>query len=570
MEASNPTPNHANNRIIVVGIDFGTTFSGIAWAETEGRGQQVLVQEWPASRMNTGGIPSPKVPTQLRYLNNEHFEWGYQIPYDTQPQEILSLFKLGLEPNKFRSSIDAIGKTLNFENVDQKITHYLTGLFSHFQEVIRGQISKDVFQNIPVHFVLTVPAIWSEKAKQRTIEAFERVPSLPKDHLTTLLSEPEAAAIAALREINHHDLKVNDSFVIVDAGGGTVDLITYTITSLYPVLEVVEATEGTGDFCGSSRLNDRFIQFLTSKFGSEEGWDEDVLHTAVEHFEARTKRFFNMNSLTQHEAFSIPVRGLLPNADLRINRRGHLSLRAEELHMFFEPDILRIIQLVKEQIAMANVAIRKILLVGGYGSSMYLRERLQIAIQGDSSLQNDIEILQPPNSWTSVVSGAVMKGVSVVKPRNFDVPMVKARAGRKHYGYEFGVVFDSQKHESLRSERFYDDMDGSWRVLTMDWIIKRGDLVSEDKPFQKTFYNYRPVSSGRPRKIIFHVFADEVSDSPPLTRNDNVKVLCVVTADLDHIPEDQLTKEVGVDKQMYYNLEFQVESICSFAPTFIL
>lgn len=40
--------------------------------------------------------------------------------------------------------------------------------------------------------------------------------------------------------------------------------------------------------------------------------------------------------------------------------------------MFFEPDIIRIIQLVKEQIAMANVPIRKVLLVGGYGSSMYL------------------------------------------------------------------------------------------------------------------------------------------------------------------------------------------------------
>lgn len=74
--------------------------------------------------------------------------------------------------------------------------------------------------------------------------------------------------------------------MIVDAGGGTVDLITYTITSLDPILEVVEATGGTGDFCGASRVNDRFIQFIASRLGHEEGWNEEILRDAVDHFEA--------------------------------------------------------------------------------------------------------------------------------------------------------------------------------------------------------------------------------------------------------------------------------------------
>ena len=62
--------------------------------------------------------------------------------------------------------------------------------------------------------------------------------------------------------MNTHGLKVGDGVVVVDAGGGTVDLITYKISKLDPTLEVQEAAEGSGGLCGSPFLNQRFEQFL--------------------------------------------------------------------------------------------------------------------------------------------------------------------------------------------------------------------------------------------------------------------------------------------------------------------
>lgn len=134
--------------------------------------------------------------------------------------------------------------------------------------------------------------------------------------------------------------------------------------------------------------------------------------------------------------------GLGANPEVGIYRKGRLTLQSHQIHLFFEPDMIRISQLVKDQIAMADVPIKKILLVGGYGSSIYLREGLEIPIREDSSISNDIEILQPPNAWISVVRGAVMKGISLANPVNYDVPIVKARAARKHYGYPCGMVFN--------------------------------------------------------------------------------------------------------------------------------
>ncbi|KAI1210146.1 uncharacterized protein F4807DRAFT_459977 [Annulohypoxylon truncatum] len=558
----------SDRRRIIVGIDFGTTFTGIGWAESErNNGQQVLINDWPSSRESQGGSSSPKAPTKLRYLDSGEIEWGFQIPDDAQPRDILSLFKLGLEIDRYRNSVDVIGKSLDFDNVDQNITDYLAGVFEYFMKVMQRQIGNGLLHNSTLHFVLTVPAIWGEAARQRTTKAFERIPNLPKDHLTTLFSEPEAAATAALRDLNNHDLRVNDSFVVVDAGGGTVDLITYTITSLFPGLEVAEATEGTGDFCGSSRLNDRFIQFLTSRLGREDGWDDEVLHGAVENFEGDVKRKFDMSALARNREFYVPVPGLGLNPDVGIHRTGRLTLKADEVHLFFEPDMIKIIQLVKDQIAMAAVPIQKILLVGGYGASIYLRERIQVAVREDSSIVNEIEVLQPPNSWASIVRGAVMKGLSLANPVNYDVPIVKTRTARKHYGYSCGRPFDPRKHESLRSRKYWDGLTGCWRVKVMDWIIKRGEPVSENEPFLRTYYHAQPVVLGRPNSITSNIYSDQVSSVAPLSKDKNVKLLCRVTANLHHIPENELEKTLGVDEMMYYQLEYQIESIYQSAST---
>ena len=65
--------------------------------------------------------------------------------------------------------------------------------------------------------------------------------------------------------------------MLCDAGGGTVDLISYTVSSLTPILTVNEAAPGDGALCGSSFLNRIFERHLIERCGSNPGWDEDVL-----------------------------------------------------------------------------------------------------------------------------------------------------------------------------------------------------------------------------------------------------------------------------------------------------
>ena len=95
-----------------------------------------------------------------------------------------------------------------------------------------------------------------------------------------IISEPEAAATYALDALDPHDIRVDDTFVLCDAGGGTVDLISYTVSELRPMLKIDEAASGTGGLCGSTYLNRIFEQLLIAKFGQNEGWDDDVIEEA--------------------------------------------------------------------------------------------------------------------------------------------------------------------------------------------------------------------------------------------------------------------------------------------------
>lgn len=79
---------------------------------------------------------------------------------------------------------------------------------------------------------------------------------------------------------HRHNIKVGDTFVLCDAGGGTVDLISYRVSALRPLLEIEEASPGSGSLCGSSFLNRIFQKRLYDKFKHDGAWDNEVLEEA--------------------------------------------------------------------------------------------------------------------------------------------------------------------------------------------------------------------------------------------------------------------------------------------------
>jgi molecular chaperone DnaK (HSP70) len=114
---------------------------------------------------------------------------------------------------------------------------YLRKLTTHGKEVLRRRFG-DAFETMNLQYILTVPAVWSDKAKDATRRA-AHLAGIPLSDLI-LVSEPEAAAMCAIRTIQPNTIKVfvcdthngiieeayqmqvDDCLVVCDAGGGTV------------------------------------------------------------------------------------------------------------------------------------------------------------------------------------------------------------------------------------------------------------------------------------------------------------------------------------------------------------
>ena len=92
-----------------------------------------------------------------------------------------------------------------------------------------------------------------------------------------LVSEPEAAAMYALQQMRGDQLVIGDTFILFDAGGGTVDLISYKIEQLAKKMRIVEVARGDGGQCGFTFLDRRFKAYLRAKLGQHRAWNEDML-----------------------------------------------------------------------------------------------------------------------------------------------------------------------------------------------------------------------------------------------------------------------------------------------------
>lgn len=64
-------------------------------------------------------------------------------------------------------------------------------------------------------------------------------------------------------------MKENTYFILCDAGGGTVDIVSYYVKNLQPKLQLERVGEPTGQKCGSVFINREFLKWLRDKLGIE-------------------------------------------------------------------------------------------------------------------------------------------------------------------------------------------------------------------------------------------------------------------------------------------------------------
>ncbi|QYS98211.1 hypothetical protein H0G86_005401 [Trichoderma simmonsii] len=396
---------------IIIGIDFGT---------------------------NNHCSDKEKVPSAIYYNEKGEVSWGYSVPEKASPLKFewfkLCLLDEGDIPQNLRNAaqVEAAQKSLRESNkrVVDVISDYLRELWKHTTRNIRRAIGGQLVDLSRFKVIATIPAIWPAYAQIRMLEAIEKAgilePRIAGETILEFLSEPEAAALATINDMHTYsptNMEAGDHFVVCDAGGGTVDVITYTVTKTDPI-RVKESVKGEGKLCGATFLDEVFQTTLRRKLDkiSPDAWqilEENGALSRIIHNDWENGIKPQFRNTDQHWLLQMPTSGLNRKRTHDQFRFSDIKFDAKDVQNIFKPTVAEIETLVTDQAKTTKEKYKKepkfLVLVGGFGRQPFLYTRLDDQLNRKKDQTEKTEVLQGSGAepWTAVCRGAVIRGLEL-------------------------------------------------------------------------------------------------------------------------------------------------------------
>ena len=481
----------------VVGLDFGTTFSGFAWAMNKGLQHNMedlpitsiygIHDQWPDQ--NEIFFNYPKTSTTLYYTEDAAAPplWGWTARLaamrekDQKPWQHQHRFKLHLAGKKSAATLaNELPPLPEGKSPVSVIADYLRAISAFAIERISASGIAVTMKDIK--WCLTVPASWDLPAKQRMEEASILSGMITNadntnggsQHGLTIVLEPEAASIFCCRTVENaasiKSIREGKPYLIIDCGGGTVDLIVHAKDlSADGKFSLREVAPGTAGLCGGTFVDEAFKQFIRSKASKFDEWIEkkpEQFAKFMMEWEA-IKRLYRGNETEQHVGIQIKgmiKKQLIPDAD-----EDHYKIPIEAIKQCFDPTIDKVKELVDGQLA-ANPTVSVIFLVGGFAESPYLKNIITQLYTTETRV-----VAVVPRASEAILCGAVMVGLF---PDSF-----QTRCMRETYGICSAGRFDPKKDpedlkvmlpsgEALCKERF-DIFVPIGKEIKVDEIVRR-------------------------------------------------------------------------------------------------
>ncbi|XP_063068944.1 heat shock 70 kDa protein 12A-like [Engraulis encrasicolus] len=417
--------------LLHISIDFGTAYSGYSVkCNTTGVVKNYRDVTWG----HEYGIRSCKTPTCILFDGNEvHFGYAamqkFNEGFPDGKKTFFQDFKMQLYRNEgiqMNMDISAVnGGKMKAITVISECLRYLK---NHALKTVKNVSASVELQDSDITWVLTVPAIWDDAAKQFMRHAAKQaglVTDSDPERLILAL-EPEAAAIYC-KELPSDGfvggeggtLKLDQvpgtQFITVDCGGGTIDITVHEVLE-GGFLKQVDQASGNGQ--GGQNIDRQLVELLQKICGSK-CWDEYVKQNAEE-FQWIMYTFasakcaevntgfkfacpYNLNEIVKkHKGYSMET---LLKGDHGVSwRRGQIVISPEKLKSFYDKSLSATAELLHDIMRKPRLHIKYMLLVGGYAMSKILQNFMK------EEFASQCTILCPQHSQQAVMVGAAAFG----------------------------------------------------------------------------------------------------------------------------------------------------------------
>ncbi|KAI0310024.1 hypothetical protein OF83DRAFT_1071189 [Amylostereum chailletii] len=535
-------PYHGTKRRLVLGIDLGTTYSGVAYAILDpGLVPEInIVCRYPGQEAGDSKVQTIiwyDPDGNVRAVGAEELDFddegGEETENPVAPVKV-QWFKLLLRPKSISVAVDDMQycKLPASKDILDVYADFYRYLFEHARSYIRqthanGHLLYDSFED-DIDIVLSHPNGWLG-AQQSTMRKAAVKAGLVPDNASgharvTFVSEGEASLHYCLASgLISGEVKKSNTVMIIDAGGGTVDLSTYRFSDMSP-LKVQEVAKPGCIFAGSDFVRRRATCNLTEKLTlSRFGTKSSVATIAHEFDQAAKKRFKGIGD-------SFVKFGSVNDEDREMGiRHGRIKLTEQEVRSYFDPGIKDIICAINtQQEAMEPTGISAHFLVGGFAASEYLYNELDAHLGG-----RGFRLFRPDNhTGKAVALGAV----------SFHIDhFVSTRVARLTYGTTCSRPYQryDASHRS-RCDKVFQKVNGK-PYLPGGFLttIRQGTQVSETTLFKTPLIWTGKLDDGS--TLSSRILCYRGADAPNWMDEDpgmyGFSTLCTISADISAIPK---------------------------------
>ncbi|CAE6450133.1 unnamed protein product [Rhizoctonia solani] len=448
---------------LVVGIDIGTTFSGVAYAHlSQGFKPFVArVTNWPHQNIS---LQSSKVPSLLWYDSNGEV---VKIGADAENQDaedaedlgwrLAEHFKLQVHPSDLGTNHKPKKGPVPIRKIYVDFLKYLIKHTEYFFKQ-RDQGGASAWSRLfpTMELILTHPNGWGPSEQKLLGDAAVEAKIITGSNIAQrikYLTEAEASVHFCLFHPNRQgpsNLKHGTKIAVCDAGGSTVDITSYEVVSNSPILKLNETQASAciqaGAIFVDAEVNGLIKRTLAREGISDESTLKDYARAGEKSFIQLVKTHFGGDELAPTEDVQLKI----GERQLRIGsvvRSGKLKVKGNDIKTCFDSCVNRIRDGLAGQIAHRGQLPSYIFLVGGFGESPYLKKVLEERFGTEGVCQL---ITCNDNVAKAVADGAVIWEIQ---------QGVQSRATRYAYGIKVQVPYEPSNVEH-RGRQTHVDLDG--------------------------------------------------------------------------------------------------------------
>ncbi|KAG9259001.1 uncharacterized protein F5Z01DRAFT_732675 [Emericellopsis atlantica] len=336
-------------------------------------------------------------------------------------------------------------------------------------------------------------------------------------------------------------VSADDVILVVISEDASMRIIEYSVarsvgTVVY--LEQVGEKDNVHVAWGADALDESFVRFLDTKYSSLGILNKEAIELALVHFKSKIKYDFDNRLDDPEVATYLPIKTQ--------SRQGVEiiwdALTAREVRIILDPVVEETICFLKGSVCNRERSVWAVIPIGPFFRCTYLTTCLQAALRPAAYMPVRIMPMASPLESASVAA----------KSPRFETS----------YGICICEKYIEALHGHLSRSKCRSTVSGDIGIELMSWFVKKGDTVAENETRSIEFWQRHLGQSGRPKALEYAILYDNAGRelaSRSLEIDDHMAALGTVSADLSAVPESELPRVHGADRQWYYEFDVKIE-----------